>query len=175
MKGLWWGLGSGLSCAVLLCCSDEATRYVKADALEGRALSPPVGGYRIAKPATPTCDAAAATDCGVKFSTHIHGGTLKKLGCTLSSCHGPLANAPTIDDQVPAKARGALLGYVVAGERGKPNARAYVDPCSVDPQSSSMMCNLQGACGEAMPPGGSAPREELDKLAEWLACGAPDN
>jgi hypothetical protein len=121
-------------------------------------------------------------DCDVSFRDDVLPVLVEKARCSAAGCHltaiGGFAFPETASD-----ARSALISYVFQG------ADPYVSPCQ--PASSKLLCNLAvedgvaqafGACGSLMPklledavddvPLDAA---ELDALAEWITCGAPDN
>jgi hypothetical protein len=61
---------------------------------------------------------------------------------------------------------------------GKP----YIKPCVTDPNASSILCNLQGTCGNKMPLVDSmlgsqaATMMEIAQVSTWIQqCGAPKN
>ncbi len=124
------------------------------------------------------CNGAGPIDgglCTVKFSTDIWPlmAATGKWACADSNCHGGTALNPFIND--PASAYANLTTYKVAG-------KPYVNPCTIDIDASSFVCNLQGACGtQAMPiPDMSKGRTaaqpgDIGKVVQWQQCGAPFN
>ncbi len=88
--------------------------------------------------------------------------------CADKACHGG-TQEPAIADGTPAACLASLKKITVA-------KLPYLANGSKDPSASSLLCNLQGACGSRMPkPPGKDPTDiELCKVQAWLACGAPD-
>jgi hypothetical protein len=87
--------------------------------------------------------------------------------CADSSCHGGGRNAPAIDDSSASACLNSLKAVTIRG-------KAYIAGGS-DPSASSILCNVQGACGEKMPksPAPSLSNAEVCKIEAWLKCGAP--
>ncbi len=90
-----------------------------------------------------------------------------KWRCADGTCHGG-ASAPPIDCKDPTTCLSSLKAITVAG-------KPYIKEGSTDPNESTVMCNLQGACGSRMPkaPGADPTSDELCLLSAWLSCGAP--
>ncbi len=120
--------------------------------------------------------------CEASFRDDVYPVLSKTAKCGSAGCHQTaIADFAFASD--PGDAREALLAYTFQGEG------SYVVPCQ--PELSKLLCNLNltgdaegafGACGSPMPkalddavddvelaPG------DLDPIAAWIACGAPDN
>jgi hypothetical protein len=125
--------------------------------------------------------------CDVSFKTDIYEPLLSATGttkCADALCHGNAAAAEGdffFPDGDASAARAALLGYQI-------DDVPYVT-CST-PMNSKVLCNMflgagmtnkYGKCGTTMPYlQGEVIAEvlteaQLDLIAEWIACGAPDN
>jgi hypothetical protein len=159
--------------AVLGCAIEEGTKYGNPSGLKRDNLpSPPDAG-------TPAVDAGAcATEAGACPVSWMNDIWPKMSGtgtwkCAAASCHGGGSTSPPIND--PNQAYDALTAYMVGG-------KPYIKPCSMDPQASSFLCNLQGMCGNKMPLVDSmlgsqaATPMEIGQVSTWiLQCGAPKN
>lgn len=156
------------------CASEESIRFAVPDGGSG---DPGVttGGV---------CSVNAA--CKVHFGADIFKPILDgPAGCTGTAfCHGgdkPQGNMVL----KPGDAHAAYVEIVNYQLKKSPGpAGSYVVPC--DKTSSRLLCNTAisdgdnpfGACGTAMPFGSAATKltkKQLDTLAEWIACGAPEN
>ncbi len=122
--------------------------------------------------------------CAVSFSAQIFpkmqsGGSLN-CGGTLNGCHGSAtASAPKFDTSVAQTAAGyyAVLANYAQTDNGK---KPYVNPCSIDPAQSDFVCNTlaagaTGECGSSMPLATPAAAADQALIAQWVACGAPNN
>lgn len=89
-----------------------------------------------------------------------------KWRCADGACHGG-TSAPLFNCEDPAACLTQLKGLRVAN-------KAYVAE-GTDPNESTLLCNLQGACGSRMPkpPGADPTNDELCMFDAWLRCGAP--
>ena len=143
-------------------------------------------------------DCTVNNGCGVSWTNRIHatifaapfGGAEPSGGCGAPACHDQGAGGLTFPAEDPDEAYFRLTGYELVG------GRAYVVPCH--PELSHIMCNLvfedgvdnpyvgedqnfTGGCGSPMPkPDENVPAEplnadQLEDIAEWIACGAPQN
>ncbi|MBK6691950.1 MAG: hypothetical protein IPG50_07060 [Myxococcales bacterium] len=175
--------------ASLLACTVETTKYSSAEALKGKAVPEPPGPLTAG--GTPvgerTCaqPIAVNTNCAVKwadiYTTYIKG----QWRCADKVCHGTGSlTQPSISDTDPALARRQLAAYVLKGDKGKAPEKFYIDPCSTEPNVSSIICNLridnQATCGNGMPLSGlnnvtvtGVTAADVDKIKTWLQCGAP--
>lgn len=136
--------------------------------------------------------------CSVSWRNQIYGamldapigGDVPSGACGARGCHDDGAGNLVFPSGDADTAHGNLLAY------GLPGAAGYVVPC--EPQLSSIFCNLRfeagvenpyvgpgetftGGCGSSMPkldPDIDAEplnQLQLDLLAEWIQCGAPNN
>lgn len=130
---------------------------------------------------TPKCVQGGGTlvdggPCAVSFKNDV----LKIFGtaaapsqaCGVTDCHGgttPPAQPP-IEPGTPAETYAAFQAFTAAG-------KPYINPCSIDPAASTILCNVQAtACGSKMPKGGGQiAAADLTKIETWVKCGAPNN
>lgn len=122
--------------------------------------------------------------CAVKWSTDIFANILdtQAAGCTAASlCHGDGKGNLTL---TPGDAHGAYVALAAWTMAKDPQmGKAYIAPC--DPTGSGMLCNMKaesgstnayGECGSLMPlVGTSLTMDQLNTIADWIACGAPEN
>jgi hypothetical protein len=153
------------------CNEPPATNYGNPNTLDRKNL-PGEGGV---EPLVCSADAAAGFDGGCpSFAQDIfpYFKADGKWRCADAQCHGG-KSLPEISDESPeaclASLRAATVGgqsYLASGEGGAP---------STDPNASTLLCNLQGACGRKMPepPGADPTNGELCMIEAWLKCGAP--
>lgn len=114
---------------------------------------------------------AATFDGGCpSFTTNIYPlfSAAGKFKCADATCHGGKSK-PDINGGSP----GACLASLKAIEVG---ARPYIPEAGADPNTATLVCNLQGGCGRRMPepPGQDPTTEELCMIDAWLRCGAPE-
>lgn len=118
------------------------------------------------------------------------GGEVPSGACTQGECHADGAGGLRMPPTSEGESYFNLLDYQLVG------GRPYIVPCQ--PQLSHIVCNLKfaddvdnefigpsqeftGGCGSPMPKPSetvdSDPlnQEQLDDLAEWILCGAPQN
>jgi len=118
---------------------------------------------------------ADAGACAVSFKTDVLGALGNASpACSLPSCHGGTTppNPPRIDPGDP----GAMYTEFVAFKLS--NGAPYINPCSTDPTTAGLECNLAatGGCGTHMPQGGQIdPAVISGKIDAWLKCGSPNN
>lgn len=124
--------------------------------------------------------------CAVSFATDVYADLLLVVGgCTTMGCHLPPAASGNLSfpaDDASA-AYDAIIDYVVTDESKPENSGDYIVPCN--PDASRILCNLRavdgpgtnpyGECAAIMPLGGGYTTEQLDKVAQWIQCGAPNN
>lgn len=125
--------------------------------------------------------------CAVSWATDIYAKIIDgPPGCTNGkSCHGG-GNAPgslTLETGKPHAAYTALTGYQLDDVPGP--AGPYIVPCDKD--ASKLLCNVViegatnsfGKCGTLMPQTFDGQlkltQAEVDQIAEWIECGAPEN
>jgi hypothetical protein len=126
--------------------------------------------------------------CAVSFANNVFPILETKAKCSDAACHAPAAaQIPVMTAGDAATTLQVLLGHKFLEEA----ADAYIVPC--DPMASKIMCNLKldpvdgtntfGKCAPTMPKVSAldmvddAPLSliELNTIAEWITCGAPDN
>lgn len=121
-------------------------------------------------------------DCAVSYATDIFDTILDgPAGCTGATCHGTgtASGDLTLDTGHAHAAFVAMTAYQLDGD-------PYIVPCDKD--ASKLLCNIAladgatnpfGKCGSTMPLTLDGQMKltpaELDLLAEWIACGAPEN
>ncbi len=163
-------------------CAEVETDFTGPNAAayfaKGGSVTPtPTGGTGGAAPVPTACVPAgyvSDANCAVKWSTDILP-LMKTLSCSGATCHKPGANGqppnkPPIDDTAADATYAALLEYKIGGI-------PYFNPCSKNPDQSSFVCNTTAAkvCGQVMPPGIGVSGANAQKIATWVACGAPKN
>ena len=166
-----------LTVTIASCASEESIKFGLPDAGPIPSSGATSGGM---------CTVAAT--CKVSFKKDIFTAIIDgPAGCTgATQCHGgdtPMGNMIL----KPGDAHGAydeFVNYQLKKTATMP-AGAYITPC--DAKSSRLLCNTAlsagdtnpyGICGTLMPLGGAATKltkKQLDTLAEWIACGAPEN
>lgn len=122
--------------------------------------------------------------CAVKWGTDIFAGMIdvQATGCTLTGlCHGSGKGGITIEPGKPHEAYLAFMAYSLVDMPGP--VKKYVVAC--DPGGSGILCNSKtdtgvtnpfGTCGSLMPKlGQNLTTDQIDKIADWIACGAPEN
>lgn len=122
--------------------------------------------------------------CKISWRTDIFEGILDQpaSGCTaVGQCHGDGHGGLTLVSGRPHDAYAALAGYVLLPTPGP--VKKYLSPC--DPAGSGLLCNNKlaggetnpyGQCGALMPlTGTNLTMAQLKKMADWIACGAPEN
>jgi hypothetical protein len=169
-------LGFGLSLAAAVpvwaglqlaagCNEPLATTYGNPNGLDRKNL-PGEGG------AEPLVCADGAFDGGCpSFATDIFPYMKGdgKWQCASAGCHGG-ASSPQINGADPAGCLTSLKAITVAGKPYVPAAGG-----NTDPTQSSILCNMQGACGSRMPkaPGSDPTPTELCAIEAWVKCGTP--
>lgn len=123
-------------------------------------------------------------NCSVKWGANIFAGIIDttETGCTATSvCHGSGKGGITIESGKPHEAYLAFTSYTLLDQPGP--AKSYIVPCDKD--ASGILCNAKpesgmtnpyGACGSLMPLlGTNLTMAQLNMIADWIACGAPEN
>jgi hypothetical protein len=171
------------------CSTEESLRVGDQDCVAGGCYDND-GGTVDTTSSSSSGGMACAVDagCGVSFQTDIYGGILEgPSGCTgTMGCHGgdPPPSGPVLAQGHAHDAYVALTGYTLDDKPGP--VKPYIVPC--DAAASGFLCNMTlengaenpfGKCGALMPLalGGQAKitATQLDQIAEWIACGAPEN
>jgi len=125
-----------------------------------------------------TCDTTALKfDSGTcpSFKSDIFPYMQGPWACVSGGCHGG-QSTPRMDPENPTITLAALRAANVAGRSYVPPASAVGGGGTSDLASStSMLCNVQGACGRKMPEGVGKPltSDEQCIITAWLNCGAP--
>jgi hypothetical protein len=183
----------GLTAALAACTTDyqkglEDPRFGAPNALANQKQPGPSSDTAIgaggapAGGATPECVRAGGTlvpagaACAVSFKTDVLGA-FSAGGCALVGCHGGAtpANQPRID---AADGPGTWNEF---GAFKLSNGKLYINPCSTDPNQSSIAANSNKDApaadrGTLMPPGVvGLPADVLAKIKTWQECGAPNN
>ncbi len=116
--------------------------------------------------------------CEVSFRDDVLPPLLEQARCADGGCHAT-AIAGFAFPTAATEAREALVAYTFQGADG------YVVPC--EPERSKMLCNLVsedggGSCGSPMPKllddavdDVALQAADVQALADWISCGAPDN
>jgi hypothetical protein len=154
------------------------------------------GGHAPDPTEPPPCIPSGA--CAKSWRTHVYPGIFDAPldgeapsgACAAPGCHDQGSGGFFFPTSNAAEAYIRLTGFELYG------ARKYIVPCH--PQLSHALCNLRfqpdvdnpyvgedlpltGGCGSPMPkpdelvPSSPLNQEQLDTLAEWITCGAPDN
>jgi hypothetical protein len=127
--------------------------------------------------------------CAVSFANDVFPILENTAKCSAAVCHGPgAAQAPVM---TPGDAKATV--QVLLGHPFNEGSDPYIVPCN--PAASKMICNMKLDTGNDTNPFGpdclprmpkvkiaddgvaDAPLTvmELNKIAEWISCGAPDN
>lgn len=128
--------------------------------------------------------------CTASFKNDVFPILETKAKCSDSTCHAPGANhVPVMTPGDSAATLQALLMHPFQEDPESP----YIVPCNVS--ASKMICNMKLETGNdtnPFVPKDCLPRMpkvsaldmvddaplsvmELNKIAEWITCGAPDN
>jgi len=124
-------------------------------------------------------------NCAESFDADVFTPILEATAsCAAASCHQDSIGGFQYTAGDAASAYAALVGYNLEGEG------PYIVPC--DPDTSTLLCNLRvedgtdnpfGSCGAIMPRADDADAvsdtpltlDQLNTIADWIACGAPEN
>ena len=154
-------------------------------------------------PTDPAADCVVNNACSVSWSNRIYAGILDAPlasseptgACGAPACHDSGAGGLVFQSGNSADAFFRLTTFGLPSPPTEP-PRPYVVPCH--PELSHIMCNLlfedgvvnphvgdgqalTGGCGSVMPKPDEdvvtepLNQEQLDDIAEWIACGAPQN
>lgn len=164
-----------LTVTISSCASEESIKFGLPDAGPIPSSGATTGGVCSVDPM-----------CKVSFKKDIFTAIIDgPAGCTGAAlCHG--GDTPQGDMILkPGDSHGAYSEFINYELKKSPGpAGVYIAPC--DATNSRMLCNTAisdadnpyGVCGTAMPFGSAATKltkKQLDTLAEWIACGAPEN
>jgi hypothetical protein len=171
----------GLVIGAAACATAESPAFSNGECVAGGCQSS--GAATSSSSTSGACMVNAA--CAVSWGTDIFSGIIDgPPGCTSAACHGSGKGGITLTPGQPSAAYTALTGYTLVATPGP--AKKYIVPC--DPGGSGFPCNLSlgadgganpaGTCGFLMPFGaGVTPptMDQLQKISDWITCGAPDN
>jgi hypothetical protein len=146
----------------------------------------------------PAADCVVNNACGVSWENRIYAqifvapldGPTPSGGCSELLCHAGGAGGLRIPSDSASETYFQITNYDLVGDR------AYIVRCH--PELSHLMCNLRlaagvdnpyvgddqeftGGCGSPMPKPdenvAAKPlnQDQLEDIAEWIACGAPQN
>jgi hypothetical protein len=157
---------------VLVACSSADPKYATGQQGIQGVTAPTPFPAGTAPPVDMSCDTSA---CTVHWSTDIFP-YMKSTGpgqCAgQAPCHGA-GQKPIMTDDDSTATYNSLVGYAF-----KSPAQRYVQPCA-DPSESGILCNLAtpGSCGSPMPINGAASpsMDQMQKIMDWVKCGAPNN
>jgi hypothetical protein len=127
----------------------------------------------------PRCVTAGGTQadagaCKVSFATEILSA-FGNAGCASPNCHGGVTprNEPRIEPSDGPAMWQEFQNFTLS------NGKPYINPCSTDPATSTISCNLAAGppalCGAHMPQGGQLTPADITKIEDWLKCGSPNN
>jgi hypothetical protein len=167
------------------CATEESVNFGDASCVAGGCLGGPGSSTTTSSSGGP-CTVNDA--CTVSFRDDIFTPILDATGtanCATASanCHATGVGNLTIPEGDAAAAYAALTAYLLDDAPGP--AGPYIVPC--DPSASRWLCNMKGeaganpfgTCGSTMPLiGGTVvplTTTQLETIAEWITCGAPDN
>jgi hypothetical protein len=157
------------------CASEEIPTYGDPARVAGGVGGGGVGGSTTT---SVMCDVDPA--CAVSFKDDIFPvlDTTSKCATTTAKCHGEgIGNLTLVEGDAASYYKGFKECTVK-------NAGDCIVPC--DPDSSKLLCNFKvsagtnkyGKCGKLTMPikVADAPTEaQLQAIADWITCGAPDN
>lgn len=119
--------------------------------------------------------------CAVSFKTDIFPVLDTRSKCSDDNlCHGPSVKESGLELKAMdvASYHKGLLEYSLADPAGK-----YIVPCN--PKKSKFLCNMKLSegtnpdppCGTLMPQkaANGVTEAELEKIKDWIECGAPNN
>ncbi|WP_394836873.1 hypothetical protein LVJ94_08190 [Pendulispora rubella] len=118
-----------------------------------------------------------AGPCRVSWKTQIFPSLAAtgSLGCGKTSCHNAGGTSPTISAENATDAWNQLVAHSFSKDPKKD--KKYINPCSVDPDDSAILCDLDGqkTCGKGMPPGSGGSPDDVKNITDWVKCGSPNN
>jgi hypothetical protein len=122
--------------------------------------------------------------CNVSWATDIFAGMLDTTtaACTATGlCHGSGKGNLQLTAGSPHAAYMTLTAFTLAASPGP--AKKLIVPCDKD--NSGLLCNMKtdpgvtnpfGQCGSGMPVvGTNLTVDQINTIADWIACGAPEN
>jgi hypothetical protein len=127
--------------------------------------------------------------CAKSWANDVFPILETKAKCSNAECHAPAQAQPPVITPGDAK---ASLAVLLAHPFNEEPSEPYIVPCN--PAASKMICNMRLDTGNNTNPFGPdcLPRmpkvssldavddlpitvDELNTIAEWITCGAPDN
>jgi hypothetical protein len=178
-------LVAGAGAWAVACSTVESMNFSDGDCVAGGCVSTGAG-----QTTTSTTSTGTPTMCTVDPGCKVSWGTdifVKIIdgpaGCTATGlCHGAGKGGITLVSGSSHSAYVALTGYTLLAMPGP--AKPYIVPC--DPMASGFTCNMKvdtseggtntfGSCGSVMPLVGGISAADLQTIADWITCGAPEN
>jgi hypothetical protein len=112
--------------------------------------------------------------CSVSYATDIWPKMQGTWHCSDAKCHGGTSYQPQLDSA--SDAYNAMMNYKIG-------TKPYINPCSIDPDASAFVCNIQSPpCGAAQMPfpdntlmSGPMSGGDFTQVQTWIECGAPNN
>jgi hypothetical protein len=166
------------------CSTVESMNFSNGECVAGGCASTGAGQTTTTTTGTPTMctvDPGCKVSWGTDIFTNIIDGP---AGCTATGlCHGDGHGGITLTSGKGHDAYVALTGYTLASNPGP--VKKYIVPC--DAQDSGFTCNMSvddseggtntfGMCGSTMPLGKvKISAQDLQNIADWITCGAPEN
>jgi hypothetical protein len=165
------------------CSTTETVALSDGDCVAGGCAN--ISGASSAGATTSSSSGGACTvnqACATSWATDVFAGILDKPnGCTSAGlCHGNNGGNVTIAPGDAHAAYVTLTAYTLLAQPGP--AKKFIVPCDKD--DSGMLCNMKedgstnpfGQCGSGMPlTGTDLTIDQLNTIADWIACGAPEN
>lgn len=190
----WWLAGAGaltlaLSAWVGACATAETVSFSDGDCVAGGCQQATTSSSSSGSSTSTSSSSSSGMcnvdpNCAVKWATDIYAGILDTpaASCTTTGlCHGDGKGGLTLEAAKPHEAYLALTAYTLLAQPGP--AKKYIVPC--DAMGSGMLCNMKtdtgttnpfGDCGSEMPlVGTNLTMDQLNTIADWIACGAPEN
>lgn len=171
------GVVGAVACAFVACDLEVDTKFGPHSGLQKSNLPipPPAEGGTNTDGGLACGTPVDAGTCSVSYATDIWPKMQGTWHCSDATCHGANVNQPTMLDNAD-DAYAVLQAYKIG-------ARPYLDPCSIDPDASSFVCNVSNPfCGTAQMPYpnntlGTGPMagSDLTLVETWVQCGAPKN
>jgi hypothetical protein len=189
----WYGASAAALAAGTLLTAFSCATQETYDFSNGACVA---GGCQATNPATVGSSSSSSSgvvcvDAGaVSFTTDIFNGMLDNgsTGCTSGGlCHGNDAGGAGGLVLLPMDPMDAYTALTASSLMTAPlptaaGAKQYI--VKGDPGNSGMPCNMDvaggtnpfGQCGHGMPVTGTdLTVGQIDKIATWIACGAPNN
>ncbi|MFO0758208.1 MAG: hypothetical protein U0359_17055 [Byssovorax sp.] len=173
-------LVAGLAFAAPSCATEEPVTFADAGQTPNGEPSVTSGSTSSSSSSTSGGGCVVNMACSVSFKNDIFPNIIEGSGgCTKNGCHttGTANGNMELNPGDAAGAYSELLNYTLMPKSGT-GGGPYVTPCDAQ---SRLLCNLavedstDVPCGTAMPIGAKITKAQYDQIAEWIACGAPDN